>query len=162
MLARVPWIVPLSAKPKPKQRKLNRERERRLVDDVAEVLHTGEPTVFAFEATCRYAIRYSLCLKGWDWEDADLAAGRVLSMSLNIIGAERPSWAQGQPGWTEPGAFPIERTRCGRCRMPLPDDRPKYCSDHCRQGAKDTRMIEQRSAERLAARIVCERVRRRA
>jgi hypothetical protein len=158
MLARVPWVKPLHTKPKLQPRKLNRERERRLVDDVAEVLHTGEPTLFAFEAVCRHAIRYALCRKGWQWEDADLAAARVVSMSLNLIGAERPSWAQGQPGWTEPGALPIERTRCARCRKPLPDDRPKYCSDHCRQGAKDARTVEQRSAEALAARIVCERV----
>src|SRR5690606_9768308 len=53
MLARTPRAV-LS---KQKRTKINKDRRAHMVRVVAAVLATGEPTYFAFEATCRHAIR---------------------------------------------------------------------------------------------------------
>lgn len=158
MLARTPWVKPLRIAPKPARYRLHHVRQVRLIDEVANILKLGEPTYFAFEGACRHALRKALVLKGWPWPDADKAAGEVVRVALERVGAQRPTWLQGQPGWTEPGAYPIERTNCARCRKPLPGDRPKYCSDHCRRGAQDERQVEQRSAERLAERILCDKV----
>ena len=63
MLARVPWTPPLKDKPKPKR--LNRDRRRAIIERTMFILKHGNPTRFAFEATCRHAIRAKLCLEGW-------------------------------------------------------------------------------------------------
>jgi hypothetical protein len=64
-----------------KVRLLNRDRRRHLIETAAAILRTARPTHFAFEGSCRHGIRRSLCLEGWPWQDADLAAADVVSTS---------------------------------------------------------------------------------
>lgn len=134
MLSRLPWTPAPEAKPipKPRPRALNRERRRHLVSTVAEILKGGDPTPFAFEASCRHGIRSRLCLDGWKWAEADGTAGEIVAEALRLIGARRPPWAEGQPEWTQNGAGAlIERTRCINCHGPLPADHTKFCGQLC-------------------------------
>lgn len=129
MLARLPWTRPAPMRAMPK--KLNRDRRAHIVRIVAGILAMAEPTKFTFEATCRHALRSRLCLAGWRWADADDAAAGIVSDALRSVGAQRPTWKEGQPEWTQDGHSPIERTACVRCRKRLPEGRKKFCCQLC-------------------------------
>jgi hypothetical protein len=132
MLARTPWTLPATEKAKP--RRLSKDRRRQLVAIVANILRSGEPTKFTFEATCRHAIRSRLCLQGWRWAEADTIAADIVATALRSIGAQRPAWKEGQPEYTQDGFAPILRTRCAHCGRPLPDSdgtRRIHCSSVC-------------------------------
>lgn len=120
-------------------RRLNTDRANELTDLTSKILRTGQPTNFAFEGACRAGIRASLCLQGWGWTDADEAALAVVGRALNRIGAERPTWDQGQPEYAVLSG--LERTRCARCGDKIEEDRStrglprKYCSKLCSYSA---------------------------
>jgi hypothetical protein len=115
-----------------KPRKLNQRKQQHLVTAVAVILDRGEPTQFALEATCRHALRSRLCLQGWRWAEADAVAFDIVAKALRRAGAQRPTWAEGQPEHLQnfSGAM-IARTRCVRCRKTLPDGHWKFCGSTC-------------------------------
>jgi len=86
------------------------------------------PTLFTYEGPLIHALRAALVLQGWQWREANDTARSVVDLALNLTGAERPSWNEGQA--IEQERF-IERTRCVRCRRPLPEERRAFCSDIC-------------------------------
>lgn len=90
-------------------------------------------SLFGLEGPLRASLRSNLCLRGWHWRDADRLACDVLSGAHALVGAERPSWNEGQREWTIEGGTLIERTRCARCHQKLPEGHPKFCSDICRK-----------------------------
>ena len=149
MLARVPWVKhDIAVKPKP--RKMNGDRKKRLVAETCIILKTGEPTHFAFEASCRHGLRSALCLEGWAWVDADKTAAEIVSAALMIIGARRPTWQQGQPEWTQQGAVAEVRDTCKRCARELPEGHKKWCSMQCAQAEKQARLYQRRKEEMRA------------
>ncbi|MBL0934244.1 MAG: hypothetical protein IBJ07_05795 [Rhizobiaceae bacterium] len=157
MLSRLSWTPPHEIRrPVARPRRINVDRRRHLVDTVATILKTGDPTPFAFEATCRHALRSKLCLEGWKWHEADSLSVEIVTTALNRIGARRPTWAEGQPEYVQNGAGAlIERTRCIRCHKPLPEGHFKFCSFLCGQSHRE--IIGRRhtmSEERLVNTIV--------
>lgn len=150
MLARVPWS-PVLAIEKPKPQRINKDRKRDLVDRIAGIMREAEPTPFAAEGPARAGIRASLCLDGWPWATADKLAADVVGGALHVVGAVRPTWDQGQPGWTEPGALPVLRERCARCGHELPDGHRLWCSDVCAKAAKLDRQRQRWDEESYAA-----------
>lgn len=129
-------------------RKLNQARRNHLIDKTAKILNTGEASKFEFEASCRHGIRSSLCLQGWSWTDADLIATEIVAAALNRIGAERPTWAEGQPEYTQNGGGAlIERTRCIRCHTQLPEGHYKFCSKLCGQSHREVLIRRQIMSE---------------
>lgn len=94
-------------------------------------MRAAEPTPFAAEGPCRAGIRESLCLDGWRWSRADDEAADIVAAALAEVGARRPTWQQGQPEYTQPGALPILREDCARCRKPLPPGHYKFCCTPC-------------------------------
>lgn len=130
MLARVPWTPKL--RHQAPRKRLTKEKRRQLVDAMTAILREGESSKFEFEASCRHGLRTSLCLKGWSWGEADETAAAIVHRALNIIGAVRPTWYEGQPEWTQndSGAL-IARTRCIRCRHRLEETQAKFCSKLC-------------------------------
>jgi hypothetical protein len=132
MLARIPWTSSEAA-PLPKVVRITRDRRRHIVRTVAAILATAEPTPFALEASCRHAIRSRLCLRGWTWAKSDDMAADIVRDALKRVGAQRPTWLQGQPEWANEGFAPILRTRCIRCSARLPEGHWKFCSQLCGQ-----------------------------
>ena len=133
-------IAKAEEKAKANLRKLNHKIAERLVENVTRILKTGEPTKFEFEAACRHGIRKHLILRGWRWADADNAAAQVVAKALHRIGAERPSWADGQP--ESAANYELDRLFCAHhgCGKMIPEERratgrAKYCSDLCNQAA---------------------------
>ena len=114
-----------------KPRKLKKEYRRRLIQGTATILKMAEPTPFAFEAFCRHEMRSGLCLRGWPWADADAAAAEIVAAALNMVGARRPTWQQGQPEYVQFGVVLEERTRCVVCGWKLPEGHRLYCSSTC-------------------------------
>jgi hypothetical protein len=117
------------------KRRGDRQARHAKVRAVADVLRTGLSSPFRYEAACRHGLRAQLCLNGWPWEAADQEAHRLVQSALDLLGARRPSYEQGQPDWTHQGVITVERTRCKRCGRPLPEDAWKWCSATCRSAA---------------------------
>lgn len=144
------------AAPKPTpQPRISAARKRAIVDKVANILASGEPTRFAGEGACRHGIRSALCLRSWSWPLADVIARDIVSAALSQIGAERPTWKQGQPEYTQDGHNPIERTRCRHCGRDLPEHGPAhmiFCSPRCRSAWHSAVFKRFRQAELAAAR----------
>lgn len=115
------------------RRKLNQQLRARLITTAAGLMKRSEPSPFAFEAVIRAWLRSHLCLRGWQWADADFAAEGVTEAALAKVGARRPTWKEGQMEFTCEGLSPVERTRCVRCHAPLPEGHRKFCSLLCAQ-----------------------------
>jgi hypothetical protein len=131
-------------------RRLGKIERRNAVGRVAEILKTGEPTLFRYEADCRHKLRARMCLDGISWARADATAAEIVAEALALIGARRPSWNEGQPQWTDSGANSFLHTRCARCGKPLPPQeagfahgRPRqHCSRSCAVGAFNDKNID--------------------
>ena len=112
-------------------RRLKAEARRRLIEAATSLMRRVEPTPFALEAPIRNWLRQRLCMLGWTWLDAELAAEDVVETALHKVGAERPTWKQGQPEWTQDGHIPVERFNCANCGSPLSGEQRKFCSSQC-------------------------------
>lgn len=129
-----------------RERRLGKIERGNAVGRVAEILKTGEPTLFRYEADCRHKLRARMCMDGISWARADATAAEIVAEALALIGAERPSWAEGQRIYTEEGASEIHHTHCARCNGKIPPQRisplgnaVRYCSDVCRDAARSAR-----------------------
>jgi hypothetical protein len=104
----------------------------KIVTMIRAGMQDGQPSKFWCEGPVRHGIRSSLCLQGWSWSEADATASEIVTAALNIVGAVRPSWPEGQPEWAQQGAGAlIERTRCVHCHKPLEGIQRKFCSGLC-------------------------------
>lgn len=148
MLARTPFKA--AERIRAEAKRLNRARKEALRDRIAAMMREVEPTPFAVEGPCRAGIRSSLCLQGWKWADADMAAAEIVTWALRIVGAARPTWEQGQPEYTQPGAIAVRRDNCIRCNKPLPDGHYKFCCLICAKAWHDHKRQE-RFADEMAA-----------
>ncbi|WP_051609222.1 hypothetical protein [Fodinicurvata fenggangensis] len=125
-----------SSSSREKPRKLNNDRRRHLISRAVEILDHGEPTRFALEGTCRHWLRANFCLQGWPWGQADELAADIVQTALNRLGASRPTWAEAQPEWTQPGVLSLPRDTCVHCGRDLPEGHFRFCSRICRQARR--------------------------
>ena len=143
--------------------RLGRPRYDALVKELAATIRlafeagaTG--SLFGLEGPLRHAIRADLCLQGWRWSDADLMAREMLDDAFRAVHAIRPAWEEGQLEWTVHAGTLIERTRCAHCHGPLPDGRPKFCSNLCgnahRQRVAAIKAASEDRAVSLATRLI--------
>ncbi|MBD3738861.1 MAG: hypothetical protein IE938_20700 [Pseudomonas balearica] len=143
--------------------KLGRGRYDNLVKELVDVISlafeagaTG--SLWGLEGPLRAGLRSDLCLQGWGWESADLIAREILAEAFRAAGAKRPTWNEGQPEWTVEAGTIIERASCARCHKPLPDGRPKFCSDLCKashhQRLINLRRANEDTAIRMATRSI--------
>ncbi|MBL4918965.1 hypothetical protein [Szabonella alba] len=107
-------------------------------------------SLWGLEGPLVHAIRSDLCLQGWGWVGADAMARDVLADVFRKVNAVRPTWREGQPDWTIPTNILIERTRCARCHGPLPEGRPKFCSDLCKASHSSSQHSARETKERVA------------
>ncbi|WP_074742983.1 hypothetical protein [Celeribacter indicus] len=117
--------------------RLGQGRFDALVNELAEVIRLAfeagaTASVWGLEGPLRHAICSDLCLQGWAWETADLMARELMDCAHRRVGAKRPTWNEGQPEWVIYEGTLIERTLCANCHKPLPEGRPKFCSDLCK------------------------------
>jgi hypothetical protein len=127
-----------------KKRSWRTSREdRAMVPRLMSILASGQRTAFEYEGACRAGLRAGLCLGGECWQWADVRAAVIIGEALRLLGATRPTWAEGQRDWVEPSAAEGERWNCQRCAKPIPEERfslgrvPKFCSDLCKKRAYD-------------------------
>ncbi|MET0942003.1 MAG: hypothetical protein ABWY13_11635 [Mesorhizobium sp.] len=110
-------------------------RKTSLVNAALNILKDWRSSPFEFEGAVRHGIRSALGLERWSWRDADRVAAQTIEAAFFQLKVERPTWHQGQPGWTEEGFSPVGYTRCIQCGKPLPESRGdygrKYCSSFC-------------------------------
>jgi hypothetical protein len=111
--------------------RLNKDKREAMIARLARIMRRAEPTAFALESELRHRLRSKLCLEGTDYILADLLAADIVDCALRSIGAQRPSWKEGQPEWTQEGVVYIARTRCVRCHWKLPEGHYRYCSNVC-------------------------------
>ncbi|NJL06969.1 MAG: hypothetical protein HC900_00920 [Methylacidiphilales bacterium] len=116
------------AGPKPKQI-IRGDKRAHVVDEVAALLKKFHATAFEFEGACVHNLRAELCLSGHRWALADIEASTIVAEALRRIGAERPSWAEGQPDYA-PGP-----DYCRWCARPIDDEDlargRMFCSAEC-------------------------------
>lgn len=117
--------------------RLGRARYDAILDELVRVVRLARETgatatLLNLEGPLRHAIRSDLCLQGWRWIDAHMAACDMMDEVLRRVRATRPDWYEGQPEYTVEGGALIERTRCMTCRKPLPEGHRKFCSDLCK------------------------------
>jgi hypothetical protein len=130
------------------------------------ILEGWRSSKFEFEGACRHGVRAGLCLDGFSYHSADAWSEKIVAEALRRIGANRPTWGEGQPEWTQYAYAPIEHVDCERCGKPLTDAKPgqRFCSDVCRDAAKSLRHARLRrvtdAAERAAIAAASLRARR--
>lgn len=152
MLARTPVTLARVAAPKLAPR-LQRHRRAGIRDVIAELMRGAEPTPFAIEGPARAGIRSRFCLAGWRWPAADAEAALLVQAALQLVGAKRPTWQEGQPEHTQQAVLPVQRERCARCGKSLPEDvcgYRKYCGPVCAAAAKVEMRKKQEQADEYA------------
>ena len=136
----------MSARHRHKRRGDFKARQEK-VRQIAAILKEYDASPFQYEAACRHAIRAKLCLDGWFYTNADREAHKLVQAALDLIGAKRPSWEQGQPEYTQEGVRARERTTCARCQGPLPHGHFKWCSHNCKRAATEDKWRRQNRQE---------------
>src|SRR5690606_14925434 len=84
-------------------------------------------------------IRHRLCEKGYGWSRSDAEAAAIVTEALRVIGARRPTWAEGQPDHV----IPIEA--CQWCGGFLESEysakqhasRKVFCSTRCSNASRN-------------------------
>lgn len=110
----------------------NGKDRRRLVRVVVEVLAKGEPTLFRWEAKCRYTLRTALCLQGNSWPLSDSIAADVVARALHFLNVERPPWVWGQREYTwDTSSTMVWFSHCLECGSRLLDGQQKFCGSAC-------------------------------
>lgn len=139
--------------------RLGRGRYADLVKEIAELIrHSFEAgdisSPFGLEGALWHSIRGDLCLQGWRWLDADRMAREMLSDAFSALKVERPDWKEGQLEWTIEAGTLIERTRCMRCHVPLPEGHYKFCSNLCGTNHSRTLSRQRQEYEDLSTQVI--------
>jgi uncharacterized OB-fold protein len=134
------------------------EKRRSMVAKAMDVLRDWRMSPFELEGPARAGIRAGLCLDGHEWRRADNEAAALIEEGLHLLGAKRPTWAQGQPEYT------IGRENCANCRGPLDDEtlarRDRFCCQECRTVMRSYRNDRYHYAAAEAAKWAYEATRR--
>ena len=122
------------AKPRRAKDRYTGKGRRAMVSAIADVLKTGEPTVFRFEALCRHTLRSgNVHCAARSWGLADAISADIVHAALEQIGAKRPPWLWGQREYVEKdcAATRIGFSHCLNCGTRLPEGRSKFCGKTC-------------------------------
>lgn len=104
-----------------------------LVERVTDQLAGWTTTPFQFEGAVRAGLRSGLCLADHGWQASDDEAAGLVTEALRGMGAERPTWEQGQRGYAEPHDF------CEWCGGAMDDEERTRgqrfcCAEHAKAG----------------------------
>ena len=117
-------------------------KRKRVISQVMDVLRDWRASPFEFEAFCVNGLRSSLCLQGYGWARSNLEACAVVGEALRFLGAERPTWMQGQREYIDEWQA---TTVCLTCGNPLVGPALagrglQYCSQACVELGKRARL----------------------
>lgn len=158
MLARLDYCTYSIAVAPVRRLKIADDRRRAITLRIAGLMRRAEPTPFSAEGPARAGLRAALCLKGWRWTVADRLAAEIVAAALALVGAKRPSWAEGQRAFTTDGAWREERERCVRCFKPLPEGHVIYCGRLCGNAHRRAQETARRREEIAVAAFACDAV----
>lgn len=114
-------------------------KRQAVIDRVMTVMRDWRDTPFQKEAAVRHGLRQGLCLEGYAWLRADIAAEDIVAHCFRLMGAKRPTWEQGQREYVTP------REQCSWCQGEIDagllggEHRIGFCSDVCARAALDRR-----------------------
>lgn len=116
------------AGPKPKPI-LRGEKRRSAIGQTMDLLRDWRQSPFEHEAASRHGLRSALCVEGHGWDRSDAEAAAIVGEGLRLLGAVRPSYAEGQ--WE----YSVSPDYCAKCHGPIDEaDRAKgfrFCSETC-------------------------------
>ena len=138
--------------------RLGEKQYRALVLNLARVIllafrQGAVASPLGLEGPFRSAIRSDLCLQFWAWRQADAMACEAIADAFRFLGAERPTWQEGQQEWTLGVGNMVERSVCVRCYKPLPEGHRKFCSSLCKSVHADRMMRLRRASEDTAIKM---------
>lgn len=128
------------AKPVTLPRIFKGEKRRHVVHEVMDAMRDWRVNQFENEGTMRHGLRSALCSKGERWDRADIEADLIVQESLNTLGAQRPSWEQGQPEYS------LSEEYCHWCYRIMPEEHflgtrsYRFCGVECARAARLSRM----------------------
>lgn len=119
------------------------ERRKDVLERVEGVLGDWRLSPFENEAACVHGLRQGLCESGHGWARSQAEALILVGQGLDRLGAERPSWEQGQREYVEPAE------NCRWCARPLDEGRMKsrFCAPHCAKMFIERRSFECRAID---------------
>lgn len=74
----------------------NRDKQRHVVGEVVKILLNWSHSPFENEGATVAGLRSQLCVQGYGWGRSDHQARDVVATALRKVGAQRPSYDQGQ------------------------------------------------------------------
>lgn len=136
----------------------SRRDRQRMAGAIAKVIRVAFTegwisSLFGLEGALRAAVRQDLCLNGWRWSEANETAVEVVHSAHVMLGAQRPSWYEGQLEWTISEGLLIERTRCVNCHKRLPEWHHKYCGNLCSNAHRLRAAYHRKGHETVAVRL---------
>jgi len=106
------------------------EARRAMVGKAIDLLRGWRLTPFEHEGPTRAGMRSGFVREGFLWPIADLESEALIGEALQVMGANRPTWYQGQPEYS------YGREYCATCRGPLDAEaiarHDRFCSTECR------------------------------
>lgn len=136
------------------------DKRKHRVNLAMDMLRDWRLSPFEKEGSTRAGIRSALCLNGHGWHRSDATAADVIAEALYLLGAERPTWDQGQPEYT------AGRDNCMRCRGPIPPDlivgeRTRgFCSIECARAAMTEKRLRVMRGDTAAYQDAMDTIRR--
>ena len=122
-------------------------RRKSVAGAVMDRLRDWRLSAFEHEGSTISSLRSGLCLQGHGWLRANAEATRFVAEALAKLGAQRPSWEQGQAEYTVP------RETCSWCGSPVREEylfgphAIGFCSDLCARTAVERRDYETKRRE---------------
>lgn len=105
------------------------EKRKHVVSQVMDIMRDWRLSPFENEGPAISDIRSGLCLMGNGWTRSDMEAHALVDEGLRLIGAQRPSWSEGQ------GEYAAPRTNCLRCGGDIDEvdqiSGRRFCSGIC-------------------------------
>ncbi|MDI7864098.1 hypothetical protein MRS76_19295 [Rhizobiaceae bacterium n13] len=119
------------------------EERKQIVRGIVDIISVWNSSPFENEGAARAGIRAAMCMRGHSWSVAEAEAASLLTASFLKIGAQRPSWEQGQREYTTP------EENCRWCGCDIAADlmtgrASRYCSEVCARSALRYRDMQQR------------------
>lgn len=115
------------------------EKRKHIVNRVMDILSDWRFSPFEHQASCVYGLRAAMCRQGIKWLSAHNEAMALVSDALRELGAELPSWQEGQREYV------IAAENCNWCGNELDPAlqqgarRGRFCSVMCARSALRSR-----------------------